>query len=243
MEAISLLIVVAALFIWAERQFPGRPLPASPGWYVRAILLNIAQLGVVVFAGYTWNQWLYGTSLLHIGEALPAPVQGFVCWFVGTFFFYWWHRARHASRWLWNVLHQIHHSATRIETLTSFYKHPLEISLNSVLSSTVIFVLLGATIDAAPWYSLFAAVGEFYYHSNIKTPHWTGYIIQRPEHHSVHHQLGIHHYNYGDITLWDRLFGTFKDSDTFVPQCGYLADREQKFIEMLAFRNVNKPTV
>jgi sterol desaturase/sphingolipid hydroxylase (fatty acid hydroxylase superfamily) len=68
-----------------------------------------------------------------------------VCWFVGTFFFYW-HRA--ALVLFWRVFHQIHHSACRIETLTSFYKHPLEIAVNSVLRS-IVFVL-GASVEAAP---------------------------------------------------------------------------------------------
>lgn len=234
-----MLLLFAIFFLSAERLFPGRQLPRSPGWYARSVFLNLVQLGVVVLAGYTWNQWLQGPSLFRIGGVFPATAQGFICWLVGTFFFYWWHRARHSVRLFWNVFHQIHHSASRIETLTSFYKHPLEIAINSVLSSTIIYALLGASIEAAPWYTFFAALGEFYYHSNLKTPRWTGYFIQRPEQHSVHHQLGVHHYNYGDITWWDRLFGTFKDVDTFVARCGFKDDREQLFVEMLSFQNVN----
>ncbi len=99
-----------------------------------------------LWGGHTWSVWLQGPSLVHIGGELPAIVQGLFCWFVGTFVFYWWHRARHECDILWRVLHQIHHSATRIEMLTSFYKHPLEIVLNSLLSSTIIFVLVGASM-------------------------------------------------------------------------------------------------
>jgi sterol desaturase/sphingolipid hydroxylase (fatty acid hydroxylase superfamily) len=240
MEAMSLIVMFAIFFVCAERLFPGRELPHSSGWYVRAVFLNLVQLGIVILAGVTWNEWLQGPSLLHIDGALPAIGQGFACWFVGTFVFYWWHRARHSVQLFWNVFHQIHHSASRIEALTSFYKHPLEIAINSVLSSTIIFVVLGAGVDAAAWYSLFAALGEFYYHSNLRTPRWTGYFIQRPEHHSVHHQLGVHHYNYADITWWDRMFGTFKEADTFTPRCGYAHGREQRLLEMLAFQDVNK---
>lgn len=239
----SLIAVFAIIFLCAERLFPGRKLPHSPGWYIRAIFLNLIQLGIVILGGYTWNVWLQGSSLVRIERLMPVMMQGFICWFVGTFFFYWWHRARHKYQILWNVFHQIHHSASRIETLTSFYKHPLEIAINSILSSTIIFVLLGASIEASPWYSFFAALGEFYYHSNLKTPHWTGYFIQRPEQHSIHHQLGVHHYNYGDITWWDRLFGTFKDTKTFVERCGYKENREQQLLNMLMFYDVNKRNV
>ena len=241
MEAMSLVVLCAIFFVSAERLFPGRALPHAPGWYTRAIFLNIVQLAVVMLAGYTWNRWLQRPALIRI-DSLPLLVQGSIGWFVGTFFFYWWHRARHSLQLLWKVFHQIHHSASRIETLTSFYKHPLEIAANSVLSAAILYALLGASVDAAPWYSFFAAVGEFYYHSNLKTPRWTGYFIQRPEQHSVHHQFGVHHYNYGDITWWDRLFGTFWEPETFAPRCGYAEGREQRFVEMLAFRDVNAGT-
>jgi sterol desaturase/sphingolipid hydroxylase (fatty acid hydroxylase superfamily) len=240
MDTYIVIFGVAAAFLALERLLPGRELPHSRGWHLRAWLLNAAQLGIVVLGGYTWSKWLQGPSLLHIDGELPAFAQGFVCWFVGTFVFYWWHRARHASDFLWRTLHQIHHSASRIETLTSFYKHPLEIAINSALSSAIIFVLLGASVEAGAWYSLFAALGEFCYHMNVRTPRWFGWFLQRPEHHSIHHQLGVHHYNYGDITWWDRLFGTFAEADAFSPRCGYRGDRERRLAEMLVFRDVNQ---
>jgi sterol desaturase/sphingolipid hydroxylase (fatty acid hydroxylase superfamily) len=243
MEAIALIFAFAVLFMMAEHRFPGRELPQSRGWYVRAALLNLAQLGIVVLGGYTWSRWLHGPSVFQLSGALPPVIQGFVCWFVGTFFFYWWHRARHSVDLFWRVFHQIHHSASRIETLTSFYKHPVEIAINSVLSTTIIFVLLGASVEASPWYSFFAAVGEFYYHSTLRPPRWTGYFIQRPEQHSIHHQLDVHHFNYGDITWWDRLFGTFKEAEAFAPACGYHGDLEQRFAQMLVFQDVNKSGV
>lgn len=238
MQPLLLILICGALFLVLERVAPGRIQRHSSGWYVRAIFLNLVQLGVVLIGGVTWNVWLQGASAFSVA-ALHPLAQGFICWFVGTFFFYWWHRARHKSSLLWLSLHQIHHSASRIETLTAFYKHPVEITLNSILSTAIIFPLLGASMEAAPWYSFFAALGEFYYHANIRTPRWTGYFIQRPEHHSIHHQYGVHDFNYGDITWWDRLFGTFRDTDAFASQCGFASGREQRLAEMLLFKNVN----
>ena len=89
---------------------------------------------------------------------------------------------------------------------------------------------------------MFAALGEFYYHMNVRTPRWTGYFLQRPEHHSIHHQTDVQNYNYGDITWWDRLFGTFREAEGFAARCGYDGDREQRLAEMLAFRDVNRPS-
>lgn len=238
MTPLLLIFLVGAMFLTMERIAPGRSQPQPSGWYRRAVLLNFAQLAVVLVGGVTWTVWFQGASAVSISSLHPV-LQGFVCWLVGTFFFYWWHRARHKSNLLWQGLHQIHHSASRIEALTAFYKHPVEITLNSILSTAIVFPLMGASLEAAPWYSFFAALGEFYYHANICTPRWTGYFIQRPEHHSIHHQYDVHDFNYGDITWWDRLFGTFREADTFAPHCGFAPGEEQRLTEMLLFRNVN----
>jgi len=233
-----LMILIVTLFFCTERVLPGRSLPNSPEWYYRAIFLNLCQLVIVVVAGFTWEVWLRGVSIFHISQTLPTISQGLIAWFIGTFVFYWWHRARHQSNFLWRCLHQIHHSASRIEILTSFYKHPVEIAANSIIITVVLFPVLGASPEAAAWFNLFAATGEFFYHTNLKTPHWLGYVMQRPEHHSIHHQFDIHDYNFGDITWWDRLFGTFMDTDVFAERCGFKEGREQKLGEMLLFRDV-----
>ncbi len=238
MTQISIIFAVAVLFFAAERVRPGRDLPNSPGWYVRTLSLNLAQVGIVLVAGISWNTWFKPLSIINISHTLSVPVQGALAWFIGTFLFYWWHRARHEIGFLWRGLHQIHHSAARIEILTSFYKHPLEMMANSMLISMLLFSVLGTAPEASLWFNLFAAVGEMFYHANLKTPHWVGYVMQRPEHHSLHHEFGVHNYNFGDITWWDRLFGTFKDTHTFAARCGFREGSEQRLGDMLLFRDV-----
>ncbi|MEJ2180730.1 MAG: sterol desaturase family protein [Gammaproteobacteria bacterium] len=238
MYFVYLILGMATLFFIAERIFPGRKLPHSYGWYARAIFLNLSQFGIILLAGITWDNWFQGNSLLNIAGVFSPIQQGLLSWFIGTFVFYWWHRARHKFNVLWIGLHQIHHSASRIEILTSFYKHPLEIAANSMIISFVLFVVLGASPEAAGWFNLFAAAGELFYHSNLKTPHWVGYFMQRPEHHSIHHQFDVHDYNYGDITWWDRLFGTFRDTREFTERCGFREGREEKLGQMLVFKDV-----
>jgi len=46
----------------------------------------------------------------------------------------------------WQVFHQVHHSPSRIEVLTSFYKHPIEIASNTVLSASILYGLLGLSL-------------------------------------------------------------------------------------------------
>ena len=62
----------------------------------------------------------------------------------------------------------------------------------------------------------------FFQHANITTPHWLGYIIQRPESHSIHHGKGIHQYNYADLPFIDMIFGTFKNPRTYQKETGIL---------------------
>ncbi len=108
-----------------ERAFPGRELPEAKGWYGRALLVNLIQLGITLALARVWIH-LFGSSLFKL-SAWNAPLaEGFVGWFIGTFFFYWWHVLRHKNG-FWLVFHQLHHSPSRIEIATSFYKHPIEI--------------------------------------------------------------------------------------------------------------------
>ena len=236
-----LLVGLTVSFLVVERFFPGRSLPNSNGWYVRSIAINLVQLGVTLGIGRIWLPTFGNTSLVNLSQWNLPILEGFVAWFVGTFVFYWWHRLRHAKG-FWEVFHQIHHSASRIEILTSFYKHPIEIFVNAILSSIIIYQVLGSSLTAAFWYNFFAAVGEYFYHANIRSPGWLRYFIQTPELHSIHHQFDVHSFNYGDIPIWDRLFGTYKDTHEFAERCGFPDGAEQRLTDMLLFRDVYDET-
>ena len=234
---VALICVLTLAFLTLERVRPGRALPHVRGWYFRAALMNIMQLLLIGAGGLLWNQYFRQHSLLKLGHWDSPVAEGAFYWFAGTFIFYWWHRVRHADG-FWRVFHQIHHSPSRIEVLTAFYKHPLEIAADSILAGFLIYGVFGGSALAGAWTSFFGAAGEYFYHANIRTPRWMGLFIQRPEHHSIHHALDVHRYNFGDLTLWDRLFGTFKDTDRFADRCGFPADNEERLPAMLAFKDV-----
>ena len=230
-------VLSTAVFFALERVIPGRRLPNSSGWYARALAVNACQVAITLATNRLWIKVLGGHSLFHLSTIQLPLAEGFIGWFVGTFFFYWWHRLRHANG-FWQVLHQVHHSPKRIEVLTSFYKHPLEILADSMLTASVLYLLLGCSLESAFWNNFFAATGKYFYHANLKTPRWLRYIIQTPELHSVHHQLGVHYYNFSDFPFWDRLFGTYRDATDFVDECGFPRENERKLLKMLAFRDV-----
>ncbi len=166
----SILVVVATLvFLALERLFPGRRLPASPGWYGRALLVNGIQLLITLATARLWTSLFGEISVFRLGDWNLPLAEGLVGWLVGSFFFYWWHRIRHTNG-FWLIFHQLHHSPSRIEALTSFYKHPVEILSDSLLAAVVLYSLLGSSVMGAFWFNFFAATGEYLYHSNLRTP-------------------------------------------------------------------------
>lgn len=228
-----------ALCFLLERAIPGWRLPHVRGWWWRALAINGAQLGVVVLAGWTWERWLSGHSVFRLADNVGPVAGGLIAYFISTFVFYWWHRARHESDFLWRF-HQIHHSAERLEVITSFYKHPAEMVVNSVLGSLLVYALLGLSPEAGAVYTLCTALGEFFYHANIATPRWVGWFFQRPEMHRIHHLRGYHRNNYGDLTVWDMLFGTYENPARFTQRCGFDDEREQRLAEMFCLRDVHR---
>jgi len=212
---------------------PGRRWPHVTSWWLRAVALNGVQAAMVFIAGMTWDRWLQGVSLWNAENYFGQTGGAVFGYLVITFIYYWWHRARHEVPFLWRWFHQVHHSPQRLEVITSFYKHPMEIVVNSMLSSTILYVLCGLSIEAAVLAILLTGLAELFYHWNVKTPHWLGYIIQRPESHCVHHQMGWHAQNYSDLPVWDMLFGTFHNPRTFEQACGFSDDRELRLGDML----------
>lgn len=219
---------------------PARSWPNVSGWLPRALLLSTLQAGVVFLTGATWDHWfpqlrLWDASILGI---IPSALLGYL---VITFIYYWWHRARHENPYLWRWFHQVHHSPQRIEVITSFYKHPLELIVNGALSSFILFVVVGVSPAAGALAVTITGLAELFYHWNISTPYWLGYFFQRPESHCVHHRDGWHRNNYADLPIWDMLFGTFENPRQAPATCGFGPTRESQLGDMLIGRDVNAP--
>ena len=229
----------AALMIACEAARPGRPWPKVAGWWLRAALLNGAQVGMVFLAGVAWDGWMVRHRPWS-ADGLGMAGGALVGYLVITFIYYWWHRWRHESDFLWRWLHQVHHSPQRIEVITSFYKHPFELVVNSLLSSTIVYLVVGLGPQAAAGAVLLTGLAELFYHWNVPTPHWLGYLIQRPESHCVHHQEGLHSCNFGDLPLWDLLFGTFRNPRHWQQRAGFGPDKEPLLVPMLCGQDVNK---
>ena len=235
MNPVIVVAGAAVLLIAIERLAPGVQQPRVNGWFTRVALLNVAQISVVYLSAITWDRWLPQLRLWD-GEALgtlPGIALGYVAI---TFVYYWWHRARHEVPFLWRWFHQVHHSPARIEVVTSFYKHPLELIANGFLSSLILHVLVGLSAASASVVVAITGVAELIYHCNIRTPYWLGFVFQRPESHRRHHQLSHHSHNYSDLPVWDLLFGTFDNPRDNPAECGFGNARELQLVRMLLGR-------
>lgn len=237
-----MLKTVLCVFVFCfvlERIIPGWKLPHVKTWPLRVVLMNLIQLSVVVLAGYTWERWFSAWSIFQVSNYLTPIYGGIFAYFIATFVFYWWHRARHEYDFLWVGFHQIHHSPQRLEVITSFYKHPGEMIINSLIGSLLVYTFLGLSIEAGFVYTACTAIGEFFYHTNIKTPRWVGYIFQRPEMHRIHHQFNRHKNNYGDIVWWDMLFGTYENPKEWNLTYGFDPEKEEELFKMLSYKDVH----
>jgi len=233
-----IVFLIAIAMIIAEVRKPGRKFPEVAGWWARAFLLNLMQVVVIYLSGVAWDKWFLEYRLWS-WEGVSPTVGGLLGYLIMTFVFYWWHRWRHQFDILWKWFHQLHHSPQRLEIITAFYKHPFEQIADSVISSLILYVLVGLNAQAATYAILLSGLGELFYHWNVSTPYWIGFIIQRPEMHCIHHQDGLHKYNYSDLPLWDILFGTFKNPKSWQGNCG-LGQEEHRFGELLMGIDVSK---
>jgi sterol desaturase/sphingolipid hydroxylase (fatty acid hydroxylase superfamily) len=229
----AIVAACAVVMIAVEVLRPGRAWPRVAGWWTRALALNAVQVGIVWLSGVAWDGWMLRRRPWS-ADALGSAGGALAGYVVVTFVYYWWHRGRHEVPLLWRCLHQLHHSPQRIEVLTSFYKHPLEVLANGLLTSAVLYLGVGLGVAAATGAVLLTAFAELFYHWNVRTPHWLGYLFQRPESHCVHHQEGLHAYNYADLPLWDMLFGTFRNPARWQARCGFGPEAEQRLGAMLA---------
>jgi sterol desaturase/sphingolipid hydroxylase (fatty acid hydroxylase superfamily) len=224
---------------WAIRR---RKHDSTRFWRVRATLVTIATFYIAGYVAVFWGT-LLGDFHLVDGSGLGTWGGAVVGVLVYELAHYWYHRAAHGFDWLWLAGHQMHHSAESLDAFGAYYLHPVDTFNFTTLSSLVFFPLLGLTVEAGVIGAFFLTFNAMFQHMSVRTPRWLGYIIQRPESHSVHHAKGVHRYNYSDLPLWDIVFGTFRNPEGFQVEHGFYQGGSERIPEMLAFRDVSTPKV
>lgn len=236
--SLTTLSMYALLVVW-EALFPAKALPKIKSWKLKGLasftvyFFLSSYLPLLTDPFLSQYQFFDLTSLGNVGGGLMA---------IGLYEFgvFVWHRAMHKSDNLWRIFHQMHHSAERMDTYGAFYFSLFDMIGFTFLGSICLALLIGVTPQAVTIMLLTTMFLGIFQHTNIKTPQWLGYIIQRPESHTVHHARGIHKYNYSDLPIFDMLFGTFKNPKNYEHETGFYDGASSKIIEMLTFKDINK---
>lgn len=234
--SLTVLALYGALIV-LEALFPAGPLPRVPGWRTRALLVFAFYFFLSSYLPLLWNATLSKYQLFNLESIHPAWGAAIAVLFY-EFLVYWWHRAMHSANWLWRSFHQMHHSAERVDSFGAFYFSPLDIVGWTLLSSLTLTMGVGLGAQAVSWFMYATTLLAVFQHTNVRTPQWLGYIVQRPESHRLHHARGVHRHNYSDLPLWDMVFGTFRNPKEFATETGFHPGASARIPHMLLFRDV-----
>lgn len=161
----------------------------------------LASSSLLVRAG-----WLDPHATL---AGLPFWPQVILSILVYDLLFYWAHRLAHTVPALWRF-HAVHHCAHRVTFLNAYRVHPVDVLWRRFVPLLGL-LLCGPSHDAFVAATVIGTVLATVTHLNIDLRHgWLNYLVGTNEIHRWHHST-VHDEakNFGAITLWDQLFGTF----------------------------------
>lgn len=237
LELVSLALIVT--FILADLFFRARPFRTTRFWRGRALAVTVLTLAVSTAVALFWAGVFEGRTLFDLSGLglLGGSAVGVL---VYELMLYGHHRLLHHSDFLWRWAHQMHHSAESLDAWGAHYFHPVDIALFTTSSSLVFFPFLGLSAEAGAAATVFLTFNAMFQHANIRTPRWVGYFLQRPEMHGIHHQRGVHTYNFADLPVLDMLFGTYRNPATWEgEECGFQDGASARIGAMLIGRDVS----
>jgi sterol desaturase/sphingolipid hydroxylase (fatty acid hydroxylase superfamily) len=218
--------------VWPAREFPKIRL-----WRLIGIGFVVLIMGFGIVTPLLLPvEWLASHRLLN-GSRLGVVGGVLVGLVVSELIGYFVHRAAHRFSFMWRWMHQMHHAPTRIDVASSAIFHPFEMIFQNVLGMGIGLFVLGIDPLSGAILGYIGAFLGMFQHINVRTPRWLGYVIQRPEAHCIHHQLNVHAYNYANLPLWDIVFGTFRNPETFEGRVGFAG--KASFAKMLIGRDVS----
>lgn len=240
LDPISLWVIAIYVgLILLETLFPGRKLASINSWKLRAFISFVFYFYLATYLPLIWDKFLLKYQLMDLSHMNTAAAV-----IIGVLVFelliYIWHRTMHNNKWLWLWFHQMHHSAERVDAYGAYYFSPLDMIGFTMVGSLSLSLIVGLSPQAVTIFLFVTTFLAIFQHTNIKTPRWLGYIIQRPESHSIHHKKGVHAYNYSDLPLFDIIFGTFKNPKDFAKETGFYNGASARVLEMMLFKDIYK---
>jgi sterol desaturase/sphingolipid hydroxylase (fatty acid hydroxylase superfamily) len=179
--------------------------------YAGVELSHVAPLLVLVPFTSGLNQLLASTMpWLRIDLAIPAWLQLVLLFVFLDFWTYWYHRALHGNRYLWQF-HKVHHSQEQLSAFSNFRVSLLDRTVNVTALSIPTFMIGGNY--AMPILVIFLLqFHQLILHIDVDWKlGWLSRIFVLPGFHVVHHSTAPHHANrnFGAVlSVWDYLFRT-----------------------------------
>ena len=226
------------LMIW-ERIAPARKLPGVSLWPLKGLLMFALFFLISSYLPYLTDAYLSRFQLIDLSSwgTWGGALAGFLSYEILGYF---WHRSMHESDRLWKLFHQMHHSPERLDSFSAYYFSPLDMIGWTLVTSVSLVLVIGITPEAALVTVMTLSFFGLFTHANIRTPYWLGFLIQRPESHAIHHQRGVHRYNYAELPLIDMLGGTFRNPKTRDIQTGFYEGGSDRISDMLRFRDISE---
>jgi sterol desaturase/sphingolipid hydroxylase (fatty acid hydroxylase superfamily) len=257
-----LIVAVTLAVLWAIESvapmFTGRQRRLSH------IATNLALAGLNALIGLAFAFAILGVTewarAQSFGLLNLAPLPGWLHWLGAIVLFdcwqYWWHRFNHRVPLLWRF-HAVHHADAEMDASSGVRFHTGEIVL-SFLARLAVLPLLGVTLPELLLYETLSLPVILFHHSNLRisegADRWLRWLIVTPRMHYVHHSRWQPETdsNYTSLlSVWDRLFGSFrlrdKPSEISLGLDGYQEREWRRLPGLLAApfrrsRNVRAPT-
>jgi len=181
----------------------------------------VSNFPLQVLVGLCFAGTMQWTAAHQFGFLYHIPVlKNRLLLFITTFIFldfgeYIYHVIMHKVKRFW-MFHVVHHSDLRLDTSTSLREHPGENFIRNTF--TLLWVFMSGTVFwALVLRQIIQIASNVFAHVNYRLPEkidkYAGLLFITPNLHHVHHHY-LQPYtdsNYGDVlSIWDRLFGTFR---------------------------------
>jgi sterol desaturase/sphingolipid hydroxylase (fatty acid hydroxylase superfamily) len=251
-------ILYASMFFFVLELVIGRN-HYSKASRLRGALFWVAYIAITVVCITAFNTvWarlgvrpLFAFSLAGLSSSASMAVQviGWVAGpvlavIVGEFFYYWFHRAQHASKFLW-AFHAEHHALREMSAWNSNHHFTEEIfRIPFMIIPTSLLIQLDPGY-APPLVWLLIGVQGQYIHSHTRLNLGPlRHVVADNHFHRIHHSVERQHWNrnFGSFTsVWDTLFGTayFPRRDEW-PDTGIDEHDEAKTLREFLFRPFGK---
>ncbi|MEQ8207330.1 MAG: sterol desaturase family protein [Woeseia sp.] len=224
---LAVFLSVFALLLAAQQWAPRRDMHL--GW--RRLLSNISLVVIgTLLLRVAFPVLAFGLALRleADGGGLAALLPYWLAIIVGVVLLdcaiYWQHRLLHKIPILWR-LHRVHHADVGFDVTTAVRFHPIEFALSMAIKLGLI-ALFGVPALAVLIFEILLNAGALFTHANIRLPatfeRRLRWLLVTPEMHRIHHSVHKDETNSNfsfHLSLWDRLFGSYRDQ----PRDGHIS--------------------